>query len=83
MKIKLNTDGHWYVSITCDGVEAKPLPTTGKVVGVDLGVTTFAATSDGEMFENPREDRPDGERESSPPGRCILGLAKGLELRYS
>ena len=54
MKIKLDGDGNWYISIACDGVQAKPLPATGASVGVDLGLLTFAATSDGEMFENPR-----------------------------
>lgn len=54
MTITLNSDGHWYVGIACDGVAAKPQPAVGASVGVDLGLLTFAATSDGELFENPR-----------------------------
>lgn len=52
--VTLNGDGHWYIAFVCDDVPAKPLPATGKTVGVDVGVTTFAALSDGTMVENPR-----------------------------
>ena len=54
MKITLDGDGHWYVSIACNDVPAKPLPPTGVCVGIDLGLLTFAATSDGELIANPR-----------------------------
>ncbi|WP_339094667.1 RNA-guided endonuclease InsQ/TnpB family protein [Deinococcus sp. VB343] len=43
----------WYVSYVCE-VEAQPLPKTGSSVGVDVGTTWFAITSDGEFVENPR-----------------------------
>ena len=45
--------GEWYVSYVCE-VEAQPLPVTGNSVGVDVGTTWFAITSDGEFVENPR-----------------------------
>ena len=54
MRLKLESDGRWYVTFACIDVAAKPLPPTGHEVGVDLGITTFAATSDGDLFENPR-----------------------------
>lgn len=54
MQITHASDGHWYVLISCDGVATKPLPATDAVVGVDLGLTTLATTSDGEKFDNPR-----------------------------
>lgn len=54
MNITLDGDGHWYVSIACKDVASKPLPATGASVGIDLGLTTFAATSDGERIVNPR-----------------------------
>ena len=41
---------HWYVSIRCSHVPAKPLPKTGSEVGIDLGVCNTIATSDGELF---------------------------------
>ena len=54
MSIKLEKDGKWHVFIVCDSIEQKPLTATGSSVGIDLGLSTFVATSDGEMFENPR-----------------------------
>jgi putative transposase len=44
----------WYVMLTCDDVPAQPLPATGAVVGIDLGVASFLTTSDGEHVPNPR-----------------------------
>lgn len=50
-----DSDGHWYAALVCDDVPAKPLPSTGKTVGLDVGITTFAALSDGsDPIENPR-----------------------------
>lgn len=46
-------DGHWYICFACE-VEAKPLPATGADIGVDVGLKSFLATSDGEMVDNPR-----------------------------
>lgn len=48
--------GHWYALITRE-VAAKPLPATGASVGIDVGLTTFAALSDGTMVANPRPVR--------------------------
>ncbi|MDX3224820.1 transposase [Streptomyces sp. ME19-01-6] len=45
---------HWYVILACDEVPAEPLPATGSIVGIDMGVTHFLTTSSGEHFENPR-----------------------------
>lgn len=44
----------WYVVLSCDDVPAEPLPATGAVVGIDLGVASFATTSDGRHVDNPR-----------------------------
>lgn len=52
--ITLDGDGHWYACLCCADVPAKPLPATGRSVGIDLGITTFAAFSDGTMVANPR-----------------------------
>ncbi|MGY2894797.1 putative transposase [Deinococcus sp. UYEF24] len=45
--------GEWYVAYACE-IEVQPLPATGNSVGVDVGTTWFAITSDGEFVENPR-----------------------------
>jgi putative transposase len=44
----------WKVTVFCVGVPAQPLPMTGKVIGVDVGVTVAAALSDGRVIANPR-----------------------------
>jgi putative transposase len=44
----------WYVCFSCECVEPTPLPETGRQVGVDVGLTTFATLSDGQTIANPR-----------------------------
>lgn len=43
----------WYVIVVVDA-EPVPLPATGRVAGVDVGVARFLTTSDGEAVGNPR-----------------------------
>jgi putative transposase len=45
--------GRWFISILCEEI-VTPLTETGKIVGVDLGVKTFAVLSDGEHVEHPK-----------------------------
>jgi putative transposase len=52
----------WFLILSCDEVATKPLPATGRAVGVDLGVTVFLATSDGDLVDNPRPGRQAAER---------------------
>ena len=47
--------GRWYVSFAVEVADPDPLPLTGRVVGVDLGIKDFAVTSDGEKIPNPRK----------------------------
>jgi putative transposase len=44
----------WYVSFAVDAADPEQAPGTGAVVGVDLGITSFAVTSDGGKVANPR-----------------------------
>ena len=44
--------GKYYVSLCCTDVEIEPLPKTGAVVGVDLGIKALATTSDGVTYTN-------------------------------
>ena len=56
--ISLKREGRrWYVVLSCDDVPARPLPATGREVGLDVGVARFATTSDGEVIANPRFTR--------------------------
>jgi putative transposase len=47
-------DGRWYVTFTIDTSDPEPMPETGHAVGLDLGVTDFAVTSNGNKIANPR-----------------------------
>jgi len=47
----------WYACFSLDEVPTVPLPATGRVIGVDLGISTFAALSTGEMIAGPRANR--------------------------
>ncbi len=42
----------WY-AIFSNSVEANPLPISSKQLGIDVGIESFAVTSDGEFIENP------------------------------
>ncbi|MBN6056149.1 transposase, partial [Nonomuraea sp. RK-328] len=46
--------GRWYVSFAVDAAAPDRVPPSGGVVAVDLGVTDFAVTSDGDKISNPR-----------------------------
>ncbi len=46
--------GCWFVSFSCDDVLTRPLPLTGKEVGIDVGCESFFTSSDGKVVENPR-----------------------------
>jgi putative transposase len=46
--------GRWFVSVLVNEDKPEPAPTTGVVVGVDVGIKTLATASDGETFANPR-----------------------------
>lgn len=49
-------NGKYYACFAVETV-ASPLPTTGKYVGIDVGVMSFVATSDGLLIEAPRPYR--------------------------
>jgi putative transposase len=46
--------GKWYVCFPCECVEPSPLPATGRHVGIDVGLKTFATLSHGQEIVNPR-----------------------------
>ncbi|WP_457031531.1 RNA-guided endonuclease InsQ/TnpB family protein [Kitasatospora sp. P5_F3] len=47
----------WYVVLTAEQVKPEPLPPTGSVVGIDVGIANFLADSNGEFVPNPRFGR--------------------------
>jgi len=49
--------GQWYVILSCEVNQPEPLPISYEDVGIDLGITHFAALSNGEFIESPRHYR--------------------------
>ncbi len=54
ISVSLDSDGHWYAALVCVDAPAEPLFPTGVGIGIDVGITTFAALSNGQLVANPR-----------------------------
>jgi len=52
--IRKTLSNRWYATFSCDKVASKPLPKTGKFIGIDVGCLSFLTTSTGEKINNPR-----------------------------
>jgi len=50
--ITLEPSGKWYVSFNLE-VSVQPLPPSQNQIGIDLGITTFATTSNGDKIKSP------------------------------
>ncbi|MDA8213409.1 MAG: transposase [Clostridia bacterium] len=54
INIKRKSDG-WYANLTCEAdLSIVVNPTTQKEIGIDMGLNSFIATSEGELIANPR-----------------------------
>jgi putative transposase len=51
-------NGKWFACL-CQAIEAEHLPPSTEAIGIDVGLKTFAALSNGELIENPRFFRKD------------------------
>lgn len=45
--------GRWYACISCEVPNSEPLPSTGKIIGLDMGISAIITTSDGKKVNNP------------------------------
>lgn len=50
--VSQNPSGKYFVALCCTDVEIDPLPSAGAVVGLDMGLKSFAVTSDGVEYPN-------------------------------
>ena len=50
--VSKNPSGKYFVSLCCTDVEIEQLPTTGAVTGLDMGIKSFAVSSDGTEYPN-------------------------------
>lgn len=78
LTIRRQADG-WFVCFSCE-VESNLLPSTGKVVGVDVGLENFAITSDGEFFP-PIKDLRKSEKKIKRAQREVARRKKGSKRR--
>jgi putative transposase len=69
----------WYASIACE-VAPSPLPPTGKAIGVDVGLESFATLSNGTQIANPRYYRA-AERKLKQAQRRLSRRVKGSNRR--
>ena len=53
LTIQRDSVGNWYACFSCE-CQPQPLPTNHNVVGIDLGLTTFAYFSNGDKIERQR-----------------------------
>jgi putative transposase len=79
LTVRRDAVGNWYACFACE-VEAKPLPVNDKVVGVDLGLTTFAYMSDGTKIERQRWMKQDA-KDIARLQRKKEAFAKGSQQR--
>lgn len=71
---------HWYVIMACEQPDHPFVPNGKPSVGIDMGLTSFLTTSDGEKIENPRflkESLPELRRD----GRSLARKHKGSRKR--
>ena len=72
-------NGKYYVALVCE-VEKPQVTLTNKVVGIDLGVSHLAITSDGEFFDNPKHLRK-SEKQLKRLQRIVSKRKKGSNRR--
>jgi putative transposase len=52
--VKKTPTNKWYVYFSCEVNKPEPLPKTGKIAGIDLGLITYVQCSDGYKIDKPR-----------------------------
>jgi len=73
-------DGHWFVSLQIDYTDPISPPATDKAIGIDLGLTCFAALSDGEKILSPKPLK-QGLRRLAHAQRSLSGKQRGSSNR--
>jgi putative transposase len=76
--------GRWFVVASCDVGDAPPLATDRPEVGIDLGLTSFLVTSDGERVETPhfaRRAQAKLRRAQRALSRCQRGSNRRRKVR--
>ncbi|MEU9378678.1 transposase [Streptomyces sp. NPDC048255] len=57
-RVSVKREGRkWFVVLTAEQDQPEPLPLTGSVIGIDLGIASFLTDSNGAHVPNPRHGR--------------------------
>jgi putative transposase len=78
--VRRSSTGKWYVCFSCECPEPSLLPATGRQVGIDVGLRTFATLSTGQHIANPRFFRAE-EKALAKVQRAHSKLEKGTPER--
>ena len=71
----------WILVLSCDDVPATLLPASGRHAGIDVGIASFATTSDGEHIKNPRWARRAADRLTAAQRRLARARRGGNNRR--
>ena len=80
MTVILDAAGRYFASFVVEIGDTAPLPPVDAEVGIDLGLTSFAVTSDGKVIDNPRYLRK-AERRLKRAQRALSRKEKGSKNR--
>lgn len=79
--ISMGKTGKYYASLLFDdGLPELEISSEGKAVGIDVGLTHFAITSDGSKFDSPKPLK-DGEKNLKRKQHSLLRKEKGSKRR--
>ena len=73
-------NGKFYVCFSCENIKVKRSRKTKKKIGIDMGLTSFLATSNGELKEAPKTYRK-AEKELAKAGRKVSRRVKKSKRR--
>ncbi len=81
--VSKNPDGKYFASILVeDGIEKPEVSKDGDVIGIDLGLTDFAVTSNGSKYQHPRATKKHErnlarkqKKLARKSGKCSLGVS--------
>lgn len=79
--VKRNPTGKWFAFFYCEVSTPVDMPKSKEVVGIDVGLKSFATLSTGESIDNPRFFRTD-EKELARVQRKFSKTEKGSPKRY-
>jgi putative transposase len=80
LTIRRGSTSKWYACFSCE-VEPKPLQKTNAVVGIDVGLKSFATFSNGERIDNPRFFKTE-EKNLARAQRRLSKAEKGTPIRH-